>query len=82
MTASGGGSVDEGGGTTNEGVVTGRGDDHEGLTTLDGGGSVAVVSLVLVDSERLSGDGRLVDLEESIFGHNTAISRNDSSLNH
>lgn len=80
VTASGGGSVDEGGGTTNEGVVTGGGDDHEGLTTLDGGGSVAVVSLVLVDSERLSGDGRLVNLEESVFGHNAAISRNDSSL--
>ena len=35
---------------------------------------------MLVDSERLPSNGRLVDLEESIFGNNTAIGGNDGTL--
>lgn len=80
VTSSGGSLVDESSGTTDESVVTSGGDDHEGLTTLDTGGGVALVALVLVDGERLTGDGRLVDLEESIFGNDTAISGDDGTL--
>jgi hypothetical protein len=71
---------DEGSGTTNEGVVTSGGDDDEGLTTLDSGGSKAVVALVLVDSERLTGQSRLVNLEESILSDDAAISGDDGTL--
>jgi len=35
---------------------------------------------MLVDCERLSGNGRLIDLEESIIGYDAAISRNNSTL--
>jgi hypothetical protein len=35
---------------------------------------------VLVDSEGLSSDGGLIDLEEGIFGDDAAIRRNDGTL--
>jgi hypothetical protein len=72
--------VDEGGGATDEGVVTSGGDDQEGLTTLDSRGSIALVALVLVDSERLTRDGRLVDLEEGIVGNDATIGGDDGTL--
>lgn len=71
---------DEGGGATDKGVVTSGGDDDESLTTLDGGGSIAVVALVLVDSKGLTSDGGLINLEESIFGHNATISGDNGTL--
>lgn len=71
---------DESSGTTDEGVVTSRSNDDESLTTLDSGRSVAVVALVLVDSEGLTGDGGLINLEESIFGHNATISGDNGTL--
>jgi hypothetical protein len=80
VTGAGAGRVDKGSGATDEGVVTSGGDDDEGLTTLDTRGGVALVTLVLVDSERLASDGRLVDLEEGIVGHNAAIGGNDGTL--
>ena len=80
VTRAGASSVDKGSSATDEGVVTSGGNDNEGLTTLDGGGSVAGVVLVLVDGERLTGDGGLINLEESIIGDDTAISGNDGTL--
>lgn len=80
MTSAGRGSVDEGSGTADEGVVTGGSDDHEGLTTLDGGGSIHGVALALVDGKGLTGDGGLVDLEVGVFSDHAAISGNDSAL--
>jgi hypothetical protein len=74
------GSVDESGGATDEGVVTGGGDDNEGLTTLDTGRSIALVTLVLVDSKRLTSDGGLIDLEEGILGDDATIGRDDSAF--
>src|ERR1700712_1570827 len=71
---------DEGGSTTDEGGVTSGGNDHEGLTTLHTGGSVASVTHVLVDSEGLAGDRGLIDLEEGIFGDNATIGWNNSTL--
>ncbi|TFA98674.1 hypothetical protein CCMA1212_009581 [Trichoderma ghanense] len=71
---------DEGSSTADEGVVTSGGDDQEGLTTLDGRGSIAGVALVLVDGERLTGDGGLVDLEESTLGDDATIGGNDGTL--
>ncbi|KAK1239494.1 hypothetical protein MKX07_008982 [Trichoderma sp. CBMAI-0711] len=71
---------DEGSSTTDEGVVTSGGDDQEGLTTLDGRGSIAGVALVLVDGERLTGDGGLVNLEESTLGDDATIGGNDGTL--
>ncbi|PTD13270.1 hypothetical protein FCULG_00004147 [Fusarium culmorum] len=71
---------DESSGTTNEGVVTSGSNDNEGLTTLDSGRSVTVVTMVLVDSERLSSDGGLINLAEAALGNETTISRNNGSL--
>jgi hypothetical protein len=72
--------VHEGSGATDEGVVTGRSDDDESLATLDSRGSIALVALVLVDSERLASDGRLINLEESVLGNDTAIGGDDGTL--
>ncbi|KAH6608110.1 hypothetical protein Trco_004423 [Trichoderma cornu-damae] len=80
VTSATSGLRDEGSGTTDEGAVTGSGDDHEGLTTLDSRGSIALVALVLVDSERLAGDGGLVDLEESALGDDATIGGDDGTL--
>ena len=80
VTSSGVGSVDKGGSTTDEGVVAGGSDNDEGLTTLDGGGGEALVTLVLVDSQRLASDGRLINLQESILGDNATISGDDGTL--
>jgi hypothetical protein len=74
------GGVDEGSSATDEGVVTSSGDDNKGLTTLDGGGSVALVALVLVDSERLTSDGGLINLQEGILGNDATVGGNDSAL--
>ncbi|KUI57714.1 hypothetical protein VP1G_10929 [Cytospora mali] len=80
VTRAGVGSVDKCGGTTDEGVVTSGGNNDEGLTTLDSGGSEALVALVLVDSQRLTSDGGLVNLQESILGDNATISGNDRTV--
>jgi hypothetical protein len=71
---------DKGSGTTDEGVVTSSSNDNESLTTLDSGRSVAVVTMVLVDSERLASDSRLINLTEAALGNETTISGDDSSL--
>jgi hypothetical protein len=71
---------DESSGTTDEGVVTSGSNDNESLTTLDSGRSVTVITVVLVDSERLSGDGRLVNLAEAALGDETTISWNDRTF--
>jgi hypothetical protein len=80
MTSSGRSSVDEGGSATDEGVVTSGGNNHESLTTLDSRGSIALVALVLVDSEGLASDGRLINLEIGILSDDAAIGGNDSTL--
>ncbi|ROW06561.1 hypothetical protein VMCG_04318 [Cytospora schulzeri] len=80
VTRSGVGSVDKGGSTTDEGVVTGGSDNDEGLTTLDSGGSETLVTLVLVDSQRLTSDGGLVNLQEGILGDNATISGDDGTI--
>jgi hypothetical protein len=80
MSRASGSLVDESSGTTDESVVTSRGNDHEALTTLDRGGSIAGVSLVLVNSKRFTSDGRLIDLEESILGNDTTVSWNNGTL--
>jgi hypothetical protein len=70
----------ESSGTTDEGVVTSGSNDNESLTTLDSGRSVAVVTMVLVDSERLASDGRLINLTEAALGNETTISGDDCTL--
>lgn len=80
MTGSGRGGVDEGGSATDEGVVTSGSNDDEGLATLDGGRSIALVTLVLVDSERFTGDGGLIDLEIGILGDDATISGDDCTF--
>jgi len=56
------------------------GDDDESLATLDSGGCVDSVALVLLDGERFAGKGRLINLEICVLGDNTAIGRDDSTL--
>jgi hypothetical protein len=80
VTSATSGLGDEGSGTTNKGVVTSGGDNDEGLTTLDGGGGIAVVALVLVDSQGLTSDGGLINLEESILSDDATIGRDNGTL--
>jgi hypothetical protein len=80
VTSSTSGLRNKGSSTTDEGVVTSSGNDNEGLTTLDSGRSVTVVTMVLVDGERLSSDSGLIDLAEASLGNETTIGRNDSSF--
>lgn len=80
VTSATSGLGDKGGSATDEGVVTSGGNDNEGLTTLDSGGSVAVVTTVLVDSERLTSDGGLINLEESILSDDATISGDNGTL--
>lgn len=80
VTSAGGGGVDKGSGATDEGVVTSSADDEEGLATLDSRGSIALVALVLVDSERLASDGGLINLEIGIVGDNATVGGNDGTL--
>jgi hypothetical protein len=80
VTSTAGRLGDEGSSATDEGVVTGGGDDNEGLTTLDSGRLEAVVAVVLVDSEGLASDGRLINLQESVFGNNATVGGDDGTL--
>lgn len=80
VTSATSGLGDKGSSATDEGVVTSGGNDDEGLTTLDSGGSIAVIATVLVDSERLTSDGGLIDLEESILSDNATISGDNGTL--
>lgn len=80
MTSASSGLGDKGGGSANESVVTSSSNDNESFTSLDSGGSIAVVTSVLVDSERLASDGRLINLDEAALGNKTTIRRNDGSF--
>jgi hypothetical protein len=80
MTLTAGSSVDESGGTTDEGVVTSGSDDNKGLTTLDTGRSIALVTLVLVDGKRFTSDGGLIDLKEGILGDDATIGRDNGTF--
>jgi hypothetical protein len=80
MTSATSGLGDEGSGTTDKGVVTSGGNYDESLTTLDGGRSIAVVALVLVDSKGLTSNGGLINLEEGIFSDDATVSGNNGTL--
>jgi hypothetical protein len=74
------GFADKGGGTTDEGTITGSSDDDEGLTTFDGGGGITVVTLMLIDGKRFTSNGRLIDLDESVFRDDTTIGRDNGTF--
>ena len=80
MARSSGSFADESGGAADEGPVTSSSDNHEGFTTLDSRGSIASITLVLVDSKRFTGDCGLIDLDECIFGDDTAVGRNNGTF--
>jgi hypothetical protein len=80
MTGTGRGARDESGSATDESVVTGGSDDHEGLTTLDRGRGVHGVTLVLVDSKGFTSDGGLINLEEGILGDNATVGGDNGTL--
>jgi hypothetical protein len=80
VTSASSGLGNKGSSSADEGVVTSSSNDNESLASLDSGGSIAVVTSVLVDSERLASDGRLIDLNEAALGNETTISRDDGSL--
>lgn len=80
VTSATSGLGDKGSGATNESVVTSGGNNDEGLTTLDERRLEALIVLVLVDSEGLASDGRLINLQESILSDDLAVSRNDGTL--
>jgi hypothetical protein len=80
MTLASGGLVDKSSGTTDEGVVTSGGNNHETLTSLDGRRGKGVVAKVLIDGKRLTGKSGLINLEETIGGDNSAISGDNGTL--
>jgi hypothetical protein len=80
MTGTSRGAVDESSSATDEGVVTSGSDNHESLTTLDGRRSVHGVTLVLVNSKGFTSDGGLIDLEESVFGNDTTVGRDNGTV--
>ena len=80
MTSSSGSLADERSSTTNESTISSSGNDHESFTTLDSGGGITVITLMLVDGERFSCNGRLVDLNESVFGDDTTVGRNNGTF--
>jgi hypothetical protein len=75
-----GGSGNESSSTTNKGVVTSGSDDDEGLTTLDGRGREALITVVLVDSERFTSKSGLIDLEEGALGDDTTVSGDNGTI--
>ena len=80
MTSAGACGVDKSGSTADEGAVTNSGNDNESLATLDSGRCIDSVALMFVDGERLSGDGRLINLEICVFGNDTTIGGDDGAL--
>jgi hypothetical protein len=74
------GFVNESSGTTDKSTISRGGDNHESFTTFDGGGSITVISLVLVDGERFSGDSGLIDLNESVFCDDTTVCGDDGTF--
>jgi hypothetical protein len=80
MTSTAGCRCDQRSSATNEGAVTSSGNDHEGFTTLNSGGLVAGISIVLVNSEGLASDGGLIDLEEGVFSNDAAVGGNDGTF--
>jgi len=58
------GALDESSGLTDEGLSSGGSNDTVGLTALATSGVVASVGHVLVDSERFTSDGGLVNSKE------------------
>lgn len=59
-------TLDEGGGSTDEGATGGGGDESKRLSALAAGGVEDGVADVLVDGEGLSGDGRLVTGDDGV----------------
>jgi hypothetical protein len=80
VTSSAGSRGDEGCSATDEGGVTGGSDNDESLTTLDGGGSIDGITLVLVGGKRFTSDGGLIDLEESVFCDNATVGGDDGTF--
>lgn len=62
------GTLDQSSGTTDERVLSSSGDNGVGLATLATGGVVASVTHVLVDSERFTSDGGLVNSDDGATG--------------
>ncbi|CAG9938832.1 unnamed protein product [Clonostachys rosea f. rosea IK726] len=80
VTSATGGSGNESSSTANKGVVTSGSDDDEGLTTLDGRGREALITVVLVDSERFTSKSGLIDLEEGALGDDTTVSGDNGTI--
>ncbi|VUC35121.1 unnamed protein product [Clonostachys rosea] len=80
VTSATSGSGNESSSTADEGVVTSGSDDDEGLTTLDSGGREALITVVLVDSERFTSKSGLIDLEEGTLGDDATVSGNDGTI--
>jgi len=71
--------ADEGGGAAEERVGTGRDDDGLGLAVLAGRAREALVALLLVDGERLAGEGGLVHRDVDRLGK-TAVGGADVAV--
>ena len=80
MTSSARGFVYKGCSTTDESAVTSSSNYHESLTTLNSGGSITSIAFVFIDGERFSGDGRLIDLDESILSDDATVCGDDGTF--
>jgi hypothetical protein len=80
MTRTTGCFADECSGTADESSVSSSSDNHESLASFDSGGSITIVTLVLINGERFSGNGRLINLDESVLGDDATIGRDNGTF--
>jgi hypothetical protein len=80
MTRATGSFADECGGAADKSSVSSGSDNHESFTTFDSRGGITSVSFVFINGKRFSGDGRLIDLDESVFGDDTTVRRNNCTF--
>ena len=80
MTGSTGCFADKGSCAADESSVSSSCDNHESFTTLDSGRSITSITFVLIDGKRLAGNGRLIDLDESVLGDNSTVGRDNGTF--
>ncbi|KAH3673884.1 hypothetical protein OGATHE_001864 [Ogataea polymorpha] len=74
------GLVDQSSSSTNEGGITGGSNNHQSLTSLDSGRREGWVSRSLVDGQRLTGKGGLVNLQETLIRNKLTVGRNNNTV--
>lgn len=66
--------------SAHKGIVTSGSDNHKCLSSLDSRRSIGIDSAVLVDCQRLTSDGQLINLQETVLGNQSTVGRQNGSL--